>query len=313
MKYKDYYRIMGVSRGASQEDIKRAYRKLARQYHPDVSKESGAEERFKEVNEAYEVLKDPDKRRAYDQLGTGWRTGQDFTPPPGWRTNFEFGRGSVGADTYAFSDFFESLFGGVGRGTRRQPSRRSTARARGEDLHMVISVTLEESYQGVSKAIALENHDRGHFTHETRKLKVNIPKGVIEGQQIRLAGQGKVTVTGGTPGDLYLQIKFQPHAFFRADGLDIYLPLPLAPWEAAMGARVGLPTLGGPVTVTIPPGSQSGQKLRLKGRGLPGTSPGDQYVVLQIMTPRADTPAAKDLYERMRRELAFNPRVKWQL
>jgi curved DNA-binding protein len=315
MKYKDYYQIMGVSRNAPQDEIKRAYRKLARKYHPDVSKEPKAEERFKEVNEAYEVLGDSDKRRAYDQLGTGWRAGEDFTPPPGWRTRHDTHGGFSQVDVESFSDFFESIVGGLGHRHRPQKEhpRHTAAPPRGEEQHAEIAITLEESYHGTSKTIELEEYADGRRFGGTRKIKVNIPKGVSEGQQIRLAGQGQPGRGEGQRGDLFLKVHFQPHALYRAEGRDILLTLPIAPWEAALGTRVQVPTLGGPVEVNIPAGSQSGQKLRLKGRGLPGTLHGDQFIVLQVMIPQADTPAAKALYEQMRRELPFNPRAKWGL
>jgi curved DNA-binding protein len=310
MKYKDYYQIMGVPRGASQDEIKRAYRKLARQYHPDVSKEPKAEERFKEVNEAYEVLKDPEKRRAYDQLGSGWRAGEDFTPPPGWRTRYDSSGGFSRVEVDSFSDFFENIFGGVGHRSQRERPRHA-APSRGEDQHAEIAITLEESFQGTSKTIELQGYADGRQWSGTHKIKVNVPKGVTEGQQIRLAGQGQPGSGEGSRGDLFLKVQFQPHALYRAEGRDISLALPVAPWEAALGARLQVPTLGGPVEVNIPAGSQSGQKLRLKGRGLPGAPPGDQFIVLQVMIPRADTPASKELYERMKRELPFDPRTKW--
>lgn len=313
MEYKDYYKIMGVDRNASQEEIKRAYRRLARKYHPDVSKEADAEARFKEVNEAYEVLKDPQKRKAYDQLGSQWHAGDNFTPPPGWEQSFDFGGGGfTGADTGAFSDFFESLFGMGGH-------RAGTARGgrgfhfRGQDQHARIAIPLEDAYHGATRTITLQVPEvdaHGHVVNKTRSLKVNIPKGVVQGTQIRLAGQGAGGMGGGTAGDLFLEVEFQPHPLFRAEGADIYLQLPVAPWEVALGAKVKVPTLGGTVDLTIPAGAQSGQKLRLKGRGLPARTPGDQYVVLQVVTPKPATDEAKSLYERMRREMAFDPRAR---
>lgn len=305
MQYKDYYRILGVARDASQDDIKRSYRKLARRYHPDVSKEADAEERFKEVNEAYEVLKDPQKRQAYDRLGAGWQPGQEFSPPPGWEGGFDFGGGGfTGADASHFSDFFEALFGGArraGTGARW----RTSMRMRGADERARIALTLEEAYRGTTQAIEV-----GGAGGRARSLRVKIPPGVTQGQQIRLAGQGGPGVGGGPPGDLFLEIELAPHPYFRVDNRDVYLNLPVAPWEAALGAKVTAPTLSGPVDVTIPAGSQSGRKLRLKGRGLPGHPAGDQYVVLQIVTPRADSESARALYERMAREMRFNPRAE---
>lgn len=311
MKYKDYYRIMGVSRDAGQDEIKRAYRKLARKFHPDVSQEPHAEERFKEVNEAYEVLKDQEKRGAYDQLGTNWGAGDHFSPPPGWETRFNFGDGGfTGADPHHFSDFFESLFG-FGQRAPRERGRHRVSRGRGSDQHARISITLEEAHDGTVKTVDLTSPDADDgLSRGSRRLKVRIPKGVTEGQQIRLSGQGASGLGGGPGGDLYLEVQLAPHSRYRTEGRDIYLDLPVAPWEVALGAKVAVPTLGGMVDLTIPPGSQSGQKLRLKGRGLPGDPPGDQYLVLQVITPRADTSAARELFERMKREMGFNPRAK---
>ena len=310
MEYKDYYKIMGVGRDASQDEIKRAYRKLARKYHPDVSKETDAEARFKEVNEAYEVLKDPQKRKAYDQLGTQWHAGDNFTPPPGWEQGFEFGGGGfTGADSGAFSDFFESLFGMGGHHAGPGGARRGF-RARGQDQHARILIPLEDAYRGVVRTVTLQVPQTDGSGRATRSLKVNIPKGVVQGTQIRLAGQGARGVGNGPAGDLYLKVEFQPHPLFRAEGADIYLQLPVAPWEVALGAKVKVPTLGGTVDLSIPAGAQSGQKLRLKGRGLPASRLGDQYVVLQVVTPRATTAEAKSLYERMQREMGFDPRAK---
>lgn len=312
MKYKDYYEIMGVSRDATQDEIKRAYRKLARKYHPDVSKEADAEARFKEVGEAYEVLKDPEKRAAYDQLGTNWQAGQEFHPPPGWDAGFEFsGGGYTEADAAHFSDFFEDLFGRgsvhgfhTGRGQRE-------FHGKGQDHHARILIRLEDAYRGSERAITLrvpEVDASGHVVTRDRTLQVKIPKGITRGQRIRLRGQGAPGVGQGEAGDLYLEVEFEPHPFYRVEGRDIYLDLPVTPWEAALGATVAIPTLGGTVDLKIPPGSQTGRKLRLKGRGLPGTPPGDQYVILQIETPPAKDDKARALYQRMQQEMNFNPR-----
>ncbi|RMD69392.1 MAG: J domain-containing protein [Gammaproteobacteria bacterium] len=300
MEYKDYYKILGVSRDATQEEIKRAYRKLARKYHPDVSKEPNAEERFKEIAEAYEVLKDPEKRAAYDQLGTH-RPGEEFRPPPGWEEQFGFG----GAE--GFGDIFETLFG-----FGRPRERAGGFRMRGQDEHAKILISLEDAYHGATKTITLqvpEMEPNGRVVTRTRTLQVRIPRGITPGQQIRLPGQGAPGIGGGPHGDLYLEIDFQPHPLYRVEGKDIYLDLPITPWEAALGAKVKVPTLGGPVEVKIPPGARSGQKLRLKGRGLPGHPPGDQYVVLQIVTPPATTEKEKAFYRKMAQEMPFNPRA----
>lgn len=311
MEFKDYYRTLGLERDASQEDVKRAYRRLARKFHPDVSKEPDAEERFKEVNEAYEVLKDPEKRAAYDRLGSEWKTGQEFRPPPDWDAGFEFrGGGFTDAGAGGFSDFFEALFGARGPFAHHGAHGRGL---QGEDHHAKILIGLEDAYHGTTRQIQLEVpavDAHGRLVRKTRTLQVRIPKGVTEGQQIRLAGQGAPGPGGGPPGDLYLEIAFRPHPQFEAHGRDIHATLPVAPWEAALGARVPAPTLGGPVDLQIPPGSQSGRKLRLKGRGLPGRTPGDQYVTLQIVTPPADTEPARRMYEQMAHTFRFDPRAR---
>ncbi len=314
LEYKDYYKVLGVDRNATQDDIKRAYRKLARKYHPDVSKESDAEERFKEVGEAYEVLKDPEKRAAYDQLGANWQAGQDFNPPPGWDQGFEFhGGGFTGADASQFSDFFESLFGGgfsaAGRGGRAGHRQYDM---RGEDTYAKVAIDLEDAYNGATRTITLRHTELGpdgrpHLKNRT--LNVRIPKGVHQGQHIRLAGQGGAGVGQGKAGDLYLEVEFKPHPFYRVEGKDVYLDLPITPWEAALGAAVKVPTPAGKVELKIPAGSKAGAKMRLKGRGIPGKTPGDFYVVLQIVVPEAKTEEAKALYRQMAEKMAFNPRA----
>ncbi len=316
MKFKDYYEVMGVPRDASQEDIKRAYRKLARKYHPDVSKEPDAEERFKEIGEAYEVLKDPEKRAAYDRFGEQWKAGQDFHPPPDWDFDFDLGGGEfTGASD--FSDFFEALFGGARRGGRRGPrggfgagfERGGAERAfrmRGQDQVARIRISLDEAYRGTTRTLTL---GPAGGEGKPRTLEVRIPAGVTQGQKIRLAGQGGPGMGGGPSGDLYLEVEVAEHPFFRLDGRDVYLELPVAPWEAALGASVTVPTLGGPVTLQIPRGTRSGRKLRLKGRGLPGKPPGDQYVLVRIVAPEARTPEQEALYRRMQEVFAENPRA----
>jgi curved DNA-binding protein len=310
--FKDYYQIMGVERGASQDQLKRAYRRLARKYHPDVSKEANAEERFKEVQEAYEVLKDPEKRAAYDQLGTNWRSGQEFRPPPDWGRGFEFSSSFGNADEGGFSDFFASLFGQQSPfGQHRGGARARSYAAAGEDHVAKIQIDLEEAYRGGTQTIELKSPqlaEDGHVVVRPRILKVTIPAGVIEGQRIRLAGQGSPGSGGGRAGDLYLEVGFKPHRLFEVDGRDVTLILPIAPWEAALGATVQTPTLAGPVDLRIPPNAKAGQRMRLKGRGLPGNPPGDQYVKLRIVLPPNDSPKAQALYEEMKRELPFDPR-----
>jgi len=313
MDFKDYYTIMGVARDATQDEIKRAYRKLARKYHPDVSKESDAETRFKELGEAYEVLKDPEKRAAYDQLGANWKAGQDFNPPPDWDAGFEFsGGGYTSGDTSAYSDFFESLFGHDFRSARPGGARHGF-QARGEDHHAKIVIDIEDAFQGAERKITLQAPEvdaSGHVVTRKHTLNVKIPKGVRQGQKIRLSGQGAPGFGGGPTGDLYLEIEFNPHSIYRVEGRDLYLDLPVAPWEAALGATVKTPTPGGLVDLKIPAGMPGGKKMRLKGRGIPGKPPGDIYVTPQITLPKATTDKARALYRKMEKELAFNPRSK---
>jgi len=314
MEFKDYYKIMGVARDATQDDIKRAYRKLARKYHPDVSKEKDAEARFKEVGEAYEVLKDEEKRAAYDQLGPNWQQGQDFRPPPDWNTGFEFkGGGFTGGDSAEFSDFFESLFGRSGFGPGRAGGG-GGFHAQGQDRHARVLIDLEDAYTGATRAISLrvpEVDPQGHVVTRERTLNVTIPKGIRAGQHLRLAGQGTPGMGQGPAGDLFLEVEFRPHKLYRVEERDVYLDVPVAPWEAALGAAVKVPTPSGTVEMKIPPGSTAGRKMRLKGRGLPGATPGDFYVVLQIAVPPADTAAAKALYAKMAEDMkSFNPRDK---
>lgn len=311
MDYKDYYKILGVARDASQEEIKRTYRRLARKFHPDVSKEANAEERFKEVQEAYEVLKDPEKRAAYDQLGSNWRSGQEFRPPPDWGKGFEFTTFGGADDDSGFSDFFASLFGSRSPFGQRRGQRSAHFARAGEDHVAKIQIDLEDAFRGGTQTIELKSpqlSEDGRVLVKPRTLRVTIPAGVVEGQRIRLAGQGSAGVNGGPAGDLYLEISFRPHRLFQVEGRDVTLTLPIAPWEAALGATVQTPTLAGPVELRIPPGARTDQKLRLKGRGLPGTTPGDQYVVLKIVLPPATTPEARALFEKMKQELPFNPR-----
>ncbi|MBN1237096.1 MAG: DnaJ domain-containing protein [Gammaproteobacteria bacterium] len=321
MEYKDYYKIMGVARDASQDDIKRAYRRLARKYHPDVSKESDAEERFKEVGEAYEVLSDPEKRTAYDSLGRDWKAGQQFRPPPGWEGGHDFGGARAGRTAGArdFSDFFESLFGGGGFGGGGfgggfRTSRGASFASRGEDYQTTITLSLDEAFRGVTKALTLdmeEMDDSGRVQRRRRTLNVRVPAGVTDGQRIRLPAQGGAGFGGGERGDLYAVVRLAPHDFFRPDGRDIHLDVPVTPWEAALGATVTVPTLAGAVDLKVPKGSQSGQKLRLKGRGLPGAPPGDQFVTLQIVAPAATTPEAEALYRQMADAMPMNPRERF--
>jgi curved DNA-binding protein len=308
MKFKDYYETFGVPHSATQDDIKRTYRKLARKYHPDVSKDPDAEARFKELGEAYAVLKDPEKRAAYDQMGSQWKAGQDFQPPPGWDAGFEFsGRDFGSGDGMDHSDFFETLFGRQARGTQR-PGRH----ARGEDHHAKVLIDLEDAYRGAQRSISLRVpalDAQGHVTMRERRLDVSIPKGIRAGQHLRLTGQGELGLGEGPAGDLYLEIGFNPHPQFRIDGRDVYLDLPLAPWEAALGCSLTVPTPEGSVQLTVPAGSAAGRQLRLKGKGIPGNPPGDLYAVLVIALPPAVSDSEKEAYRAMAKAFAFNARA----
>lgn len=311
MEYKDYYKIMGVDRTATQDDIKRAYRKLARKYHPDVSKETDAQGKFQEMQEAYEVLKDPEKRAAYDQLGANWKSGQDFRPPPDWDAGFEFSGDFGGADDSVFSDFFESLFGRQGRSVHG--SRRGGGfQGRGQDHHAKVLVDLEDAFHGATRSVTLQApavDESGRLRTRQRTLSVRIPKGIKQGQHIRLSGQGSPGMGGGQAGDLYLEVEFKSHGVYRVEGADLYMDLPVAPWEAALGAKVKVPTPGGVVDLSIAPGSKAGTRLRLRGRGIPAKNPGDLYVTLQIALPPAGDDRSRELYEQMRNQMNFNPRA----
>jgi curved DNA-binding protein len=292
MQYRDYYEILGVARGADADEIKRAYRKLARKFHPDVSKEKNAEEKFKEVQEAYEVLRDADKRSAYDHLGRDFRNGQQFRPPPDWSQRFgqSGGGGQRFSDLNGFSDFFSSLFGGSGA------AGGASAQADAEAGHL--DVTVEEAFSGTKRRISLNE------LGTKRQVDVQIPAGVTEGQSLRIPGIGGRN-------SLIFKVRLRPHHVYEVTGKEVHIELPLAPWEAALGAKVAVPTLGGTVGLTVPAGAQSGQKLRLRGRGIPGNPPGDQIVTLKLVAPAAQTPAAKEAYERMKRDLDFDPRADW--
>lgn len=324
MEYKDYYKILGVDRKADEATIKQAYRRLARKYHPDVSKEPNAEEQFKNVQEAYEVLKDKEKRAAYDELGSQWQAGQDFRPPPGWDANTRFrhaGGGAHGAqfseeDLGQFSDFFANIFGGRGGGFQQQQGFHQRGfQQRGADQHARIQVTLEEAFHGGARTLQLQMPEvdaHGNMTHKLRTLKVTIPAGAAQGQQLRLNGQGAPGHGGAPNGDLYLEIEIKPHPLYSLQGRDVYLTLPVTPWEAALGAEIKIPTLAGPVGLKLAADSQSGQKLRLKGRGMPGKPvAGDQYAVLQIQTPAPHNEEQKNLYQQMATSMPFNPRKDW--
>ncbi|MBV9343422.1 MAG: DnaJ domain-containing protein [Gammaproteobacteria bacterium] len=317
MEYRDYYQVLGVERSAAPEAIKSAYRRLARKFHPDVSKEPNAEARFKEVQEAYEVLKDPQKRSAYDQLGSEWKSGESFRPPPDWGSGYEFSGGrrrrappgrAAGGEAGAedFSDFFSSLFGGG------SPFAGAASAAR--DHHARVEIELEEAHRGTTRTFELRRPQPqadGTVTFSTHTVRVSIPAGVTDGQSIRLAGQGELAAGSRPAGDLFLEVHIRPHRLFQLDGRDVTVTFPVAPWEVALGAGVTVPTLGGSVEMQIPAGAQAGQKLRLRGRGLPGHPPGDQYVQLKVVLPPADSAPARALYEEMRSKLAFDPRANW--
>ena len=312
MEFKDYYKVLGLERNATQDEIKKAYRKLARTYHPDINKDVGSEAKFKEVNEAHEVLGNAEKRAAYDQLGQQWKPGQEFRPPPDWDADFEFSGASSGRPGGEFSDFFDTLFGRMRQGP--QPSGgRAEFHARGEDHHARIVIDLRDSLEGATRTVSLRMpavDSKGHVVLKDHTLNVTIPKGVTEGQHIRLKGQG-APGTGRLPaGDLYLEIHFKPDPLYHVVGSDLYAELPVAPWEAALGASVKFPTPTGPIMLKIPAGSFQGRELRIKGRGIPAAVPGDLYAVLEIVLPPADSEKAKQIYADMARELAFDPRSK---
>jgi curved DNA-binding protein len=317
MEYKDYYKILGVEKSANQDEIKRSYRKLARKFHPDVSKEMDAEVKFKEVGEAYEVLKDPEKREAYDRLGANWKAGQEgFQAPPDWEQNFDFGGGGyTQGNAQDYSSFFEDLFGG--RQGRAQYYQSGSAgqggfQLRGENVRARVMIDLEDSLNGASKSITLQTPEvnkQGQVVNKQRTLNVKIPKGIKEGQTIRLAKQGNPGMGGGERGDLLLEVGFNLHKLYSVDGKDIYLNVPVAPWEATLGAKINVPTPDGKkVDMKVPPDSQQGRKLRLKGKGLPGKNAGDFYVILQVALPPSSSEKVKALNEKMRDEINFNPR-----
>jgi curved DNA-binding protein len=313
VKYKDYYAILGVDRKASADDIKKAYRKLAQKHHPDVNKEKGAEEKFKEIAEAYQTLKDPEKRAAYDQLGTGFQPGQDFRPPPDWERQFHFQQGAPEGFSFEdldLSDLFESLRGGGGRA--RGGSRAKMAFP-GEDFEVRVQLTLEEAYRGTQMDLNLvvpEVAADGTVRRVPRTIKARIPKGATDGQRLRLRGQGGKGINGGRDGDLYLDIELRPHPLYRPSGHDLYLDLPLTPWEAALGATVEVPTLDGAVNMKIPEGTTAGRKMRIAKKGLPkpGGGEGDLYAIVQVVNPTVLSEKEKALYKQLAESSRFDPR-----
>jgi curved DNA-binding protein len=316
MEFKDYYKVLGVERTASDDEIKKAFRRLARKHHPDISKAADASARMQELNEAYEVLRDKEKRAAYDRVGQGARAGQPFHPPPGWDSGFEFSGGpGESGDDVDHSAFFEALFGAARRGgAHARPGRGfDEARARrGQDHHAKIVVPLDDAFHGATRELTLHSPEMdgtGNVVLRERTLRVGIPKGIRAGQHIRLAGQGAPGLGGGPSGDLYLEVEFAPHARWRVDGQDLHATLRVAPWEAALGAAVNVVTPDGTVEVNVPAGSQTGRKLRLRGRGIPGRTPGDFYVTLEVVLPPANDDQARAAYRQMARDLAFDPRA----
>jgi len=331
MQYQDYYDTLGVPRSASQQDIQRAYRKLARQYHPDINKGKGAEEKFKRINEAYEVLGDPEKRRRYDALGDNWKAGQEFRPPPGFENiRFSFGTRPGQGAWGGFSDFFEALFGGgfadtgsifsggFDEGTQRFFEGRGGFAGReetaGEPHHAEIRLSLEDIYRGATKAVSLETvetNGRGEMSRQVKSYQIKIPPGTTAGSTIRLAGQGGRGAGGGKAGDLLLRVNVAPHPRFKLEGYDLICELPISPWEAVLGTKVTVLLIDEQIKLTIPPGSQTGQRLRLKGKGLPvsRSKRGDLYVELKILVPDVPTAAERELFEKLSAVSRFNPRV----
>lgn len=322
MEYKDYYKTLGVAKTANADEIKKAYRQLARKFHPDINKDAGAEAKFKDINEANDVLSDPEKRKAYDELGSAAAQGQSFRPPPGWNEQHHFRDrtrpGHASANPEDFSDFFEELFGRHGQASAQGQARPQQSqsnqqfRIRGEDSHARIVVSLRDSFAGATRQMSLrvpEIDASGNVMMKDRVLQVKIPKGITEGKVIRLKGQGGPGIGGEEAGDLYLEVQFAPDDLYRSEGRDLYLTLPVAPWEAALGASVKAPTPDGPIMLRVPPNSAEGRELRAKGKGLPGAEPGDLIVKLKIVWPKAESEKARAVYETMARDIPFNPRA----
>lgn len=299
MNYKDYYKVLGVARTAGADEIKKAFRKGARKYHPDINTSVDAEAKFKDVNEAYEVLKDPEKRAAYDQLGVEPPRGERYQAPPGWDADYAFSESGTAGGDQDFSDFFETLF--------RQQARPSTGMPR--DNHAKVQIDIEDAYRGANRTLTLRTPTvgpDGRVTMENQKISVTIPKGVAEGQHLRVSGKGEAT------GDLFLEIAFAPHPIYRPDGRDLYADLPITPWEAALGGHAVMPTPDGRVDIRIPKNARSGQKLRLKGKGLPGAPAGDVYATLKIVNPPVSTPQERALFENLAKEISFDPRAHFK-
>jgi len=308
MKFKDYYASLGLERGASEADIKKAYRKLAHKYHPDVSKQSDAEQRFKEISEAYQTLKDPDKRAAYDRLGTH-APGEEFHPPPDW------GRQYSGRDAGFENIDLADLFADLAAGRSRHPGQGARSAFRGEDFELRLSISLAQAYHGalIDLDLSMPDYDsEGRLVRVPRAFKVRIPKGATDGQRLRLPGKGGRGFNGGPDGDLYLTVALQPHPIYRVAGHDLYLDLPLSPWEAALGTTVEVPTPGGNVQLKVPQGTQTGHSLRLAGRGLPRPKEGsgDLHAVVRIFNPRTLSEREQELYRQLASASAYQPRAQ---
>ncbi|MDD3364071.1 MAG: DnaJ C-terminal domain-containing protein [Syntrophomonas sp.] len=307
LEYKDYYKALGISKTATQKEVQGAYRKLARKLHPDVNKKPDAEDSFKAINEAYEVLKDPEKRERYDTLGANWREGERYSPPPGSENiHFDFGDGNAGQ----FSDFFQDIFG-RGRTQSRFNQERPGWAMRGADQETDMDLTLEEAYHGAKKTLRLQQLEKegSAYVPKSREININIPSGVSEGSRIRLSGQGGPG-SGGQNGDLYLRIHVLPHKVFKLTDTDLEVEMPISPWEAALGTKVELSTLTGKVNLNIPAGVQSGQKLRLRGKGMPAAKGlyGDLFAVIKIAVPKTLNERERELFEELSRVSSFSPR-----
>lgn len=315
MKYKDYYAALGVAKSAGADEIKKAYRKLARKYHPDVSKEKDAKEKFQEVSEAYETLKDAEKRAAYDQLGS-YQAGQDFRPPPGWEQQFSKGRGAGGFsfDEVDLADLFAGLGGARGGGFQGARGRRDIP-IPGEDHELKVEIPLEQAFHGTMLDLNLqvpEYDASGRLRRVQKAFKARIPKGVTNAERLKLGGKGSKGANGGRDGDLYLNIQIKPHPLYRVSGRDLYMDLPLAPWEAVLGATIEIPTLAGTVRLKIKPGTQAGQQLRLSGRGLPKPGhEGNLYAIVQIAVPPSVTDQERALFTDLAKASSFDPRVNF--
>lgn len=337
VKFRDYYEILGVARNVDAESLKKVYRKLARKYHPDINKTPEAETKFKEIAEAYEVLSDPEKRKKYDSLGANWKSGQDFTPPPGGfsgrgrtagqRAGWDFFGGGRGASSKGFSssdefggasDFFESLFGNLGG--RSHFSRGHSGggawseAVKGQDVESEMQITLEEAFRGAEKSVSFRfsgMDEHGTPATQTRKVDFRIPPGTTDGTKIRLREKGGNGYNGGHNGDLFLKIEIMPHHIFKVNGHDLELELRVSPWEAALGADISVPTMDGDATIRIKPGTQSGQRIRLKGKGLPGrgkSERGDIFAIIRIVVPESMGAKEKELFRQLSEISKFNPR-----